>query len=106
MRVFIYATEGMYQGLHGIYWQAVVDVENREEADEYGREEAFSLIESYGLEEEYGEDYEDYAAECCWEVYKIRDDITLSTHELDKICARNDRDTFIDEYCEMVEWYE
>ena len=34
MRVYIYATEGTYQGLHGIYNCQVVDVNDIEEAND------------------------------------------------------------------------
>lgn len=34
MKVYIYATEGTYQGLHGVYNCQVVDVSDIEEANE------------------------------------------------------------------------
>ena len=104
MQVFIYATEGMYQGLHGIYWQGVVEVDSREEADDWGREEAYELIESFGLEDEYDESSFDYEGECNWLVHKIRDDIHMDTHELDSICADLDYESFIEDYCDKEEW--
>ena len=57
MQVYIYATEGIYQGLHGINWCGVVDVDSIEEANEWGYENAIDLISSYGLEREYEETY-------------------------------------------------
>ena len=98
MQVCIYATEGIYQGLHGINWCGVVDVDSIEEANEWGYENAIDLISSYGLEREY-EDSE-MEEEVYWEVHKIRSDIQMTTKELDEIAARYDRDTFIEEYCE------
>ena len=98
MQVYIYATEGMYQGLHGINWCGVVDVDSIEDANEWGYENAIDLISSYGLEEEY-EDSE-VEEEVCWEIHKIRSDIQMTTRELDEIAACQDRDTFIEEYCE------
>lgn len=98
MQVYIYATEGIYQGLHGINWCGVVDVDSIEEANEWGYENAIDLISSYGLEREY-EDSE-MEEEVYWEVHKIRSDIQMTTKELDEIAARYDRDTFIEEYCE------
>ena len=50
MQVYIYATEGIYQGLHGINWCGVVNVDSIEEANEWGYENAIDLISSYGLE--------------------------------------------------------
>lgn len=45
MRVYIYATEGTYQGLHGIYNCQVNDIE---EANDYGYEMAYNVAESFG----------------------------------------------------------
>ena len=52
MRVYIYATEGIYQGLHGIYNCQVVDVNDIEEANDYGYEMAYNVAESFGLNDE------------------------------------------------------
>lgn len=98
MQVYIYAIEGIYQGLHGINWCGVVDVDSIEEANEWGYENAIDLISSYGLEREY-EDSET-EEEVYWEVHKIRNDIQMITKELDEIAAHHDRDTFVEEYCE------
>lgn len=105
VKVFIYATEGLYQGLHGIYFQDVMDVDNRIEADDIAWEQARGLVESYGLEEEYDEFGTDYESEFCWEVHKIRNDVTLSWHELQLECSRLDRDSFIEQYCDEEEWF-
>ena len=43
MQVYIYATEGIYQDLHGINWYGVVDVDSIEEANEWGYEKKFIL---------------------------------------------------------------
>lgn len=88
----------MYQGLHGINWCGVVDVDSIEDANEWGYENAIDLISSYGLEEEY-EDSE-MEEEVYWEVHKIRSNIQMTTKELDEIASRHDRETFIEEYCE------
>ena len=98
MQVYIYATEGIYQGLHGINWCGVVDVDSIEEANEWGYENAIDLISFYGLEREYEES--EMEEEVYWEVHKIRSDIQMTTRELDEIAARHDRDTFVEEYCE------
>ena len=98
MQVYIYATEGIYQGLHGINWCGVVDVDSIEEANEWGYENAIDLISSYGLEREYKES--EMEEEVYWEVHKTRSDIQMTTRELDEIAARHDRDTFVEEYCE------
>ena len=98
MQVYIYATEGIYQGLHGINWCGVVDVDSIEEANEWGYENAIDLISSYGLEREYEES--EMEEEVYWEVHKIRSDIQMTTRELDEIAVCYDIYTFVDEYCE------
>lgn len=103
MRVFIYAYEGTYSGLHGICSQCVTDVEDIQEANEYGCEMAEDVFYSYGLDEEYendGDDEFDIEPELCWDVYKIRDDVTLSVHELDEISCKLGHELFVEEYCE------
>ena len=96
MRVYIYATEGTYQGLHGVYNCQVVDVEDVEEADEIGYEMAFWVAESFGLNEED----EDIEQEYNWIIYSIKDSVKETTHELDIICARMSFETFVDKYCD------
>lgn len=96
MRVYIYATEGTYQGLHGVYNCQAVDVSDIKEADEYGYEMAFNLAESYGLTDEDEEVEQEYN----WIIYSIKDSIEKTTDELDEICARMGFETFVDKYCD------
>lgn len=104
MKVFIYATEGIYQGLHGISNQCVVEIKDIKEANEIGQEMAESLVEEYGLEDEY-EDDDAYMfdSEFNWNIYKIRDNVTESVEELDNIACREGHEIFIEEYCEEEE---
>lgn len=95
MRVYIYATEGTYQGLHGVYSCQVVDVGDIEEANEYGYEMAFNVAESYGLTDEDEEIEQEYN----WIIYSIKDSVEKTTNELDEICARMGFETFVDKYC-------
>ena len=82
MKVFIYAYEDKYGGLHGIYDQTVVEVADMKEANMIGNDMSWGVIDSWGLSQDYDEDYEDeefeveYGTE--WIIYKIRDDVTLS----------------------------
>lgn len=96
MRVYIYATEGTYQGLHGVYSCQVVDVGDIEEANEYGYEMAFNVAESYGLTDEDEEVEQEYN----WIIYSIKDSVEKTTDELDEICVRMGFETFVDEYCD------
>lgn len=111
MRVFCYAYEGMYHGLHGICDYGVMDFpDNMKEAIEelnlWGDEASEQLIYSYGLEDEYeleeDESIEDTYAyqDRGWYGHKIRDDVELSTVELDRLCCELGPEYFIEEYCE------
>lgn len=119
MKVFVYAYEGMYQGLHGIEDLDVLEVsDNLEEAekeiDDWGREASEELIYSYGLEDEYcdaenekNEDDEwDITESTCycdrgWYAHKVRDDVTLSLSELREACCNDGKNIFVKEYCEQ-----
>ena len=119
MLVFIYATEGMYQGLHGINWQDVVEVSDDlekaiDEVNEYGDYESDQLIYSFGLEDEYlvefdEEDIEEdkygiedsyYYSDRSWMAWKIRNDVKLSLDELRKEACNHNYKSFVEMYCE------
>lgn len=113
MFVFIYAYEGMYQGLHGIYNQDVIEVSDdieiaQEEINEWGNTESNELISSYGLEDEYLDDEDAegdftesyYYGDRGWEAHEIRSDINLSLSELRAEAANHNKDGFIELYCE------
>ena len=113
MLVFVYAYEGLYQGLHGIEDYDVIDVNDnikiaREEINEWGCEASNELIYSFGLEEEYIrraeiEDMEGWISMtegCGWEAYKIKEEISLSLEELQKEASRLGKKLFISQYCE------
>ena len=107
MRVFIYACEDTYQGLHGICDMRVVDVSSLDEANEYGMEMSGDVIDSFDtlgdFEEELDEDELDEAfmQSRLWYVYPIDEEKAkdLSTEELDKLAAEWGEDYFIEKYC-------
>lgn len=103
MRVAICAYEGIYQGLHGMQTWGVVDVEDLQEANEYGLAWSYNLIEDYGLEDEYEE--LNFAPDPEWYVYKVREDVPLDTFTLDAIAAEEGFFSFVEEYCEPEEWH-
>ena len=108
-RVFIYACENSYGGLHGIEDMTVTEVSDLKVADEIGRDMSLGVIESYGLAEEYEEEDEveyDTDENTCWEIYKIKDGICISTSELDAECCNLGKEGFIEEYCEKEMWEE
>jgi hypothetical protein len=113
MFVFVYAYEGMYQGLHGIYSQDVIEVSDDIEAaqleiHEWGNTESEELIYSYGSEDDYLDDEDaegDITESYCygdrgWEAQEIRSDVNLSLSELRAEAANHNRDGFIELYCE------
>ena len=92
MLVYIFACEGFYGGLHGMYDEDIVEVQDMEEADEYGYEMAEGVVESYNcFNEEVEEELE-------WRVYKIKEGI--SAKEARAALGSYDEKGFVAEYCE------
>lgn len=117
MKIYIYATEALYGGYHGIEDMTVIEVEdgasNTEDIiNDIGYQLSHELIESYGLEqdymdhagiediEEFYENYNEITCDCDWSAFKIKDDITLSTRELENECFKLGDSIFRKEYCE------
>ena len=94
MLVYIFAYEGSYRGLHGMYDEDIVEVQDMEEADEYGYEMALGVVESYGC----FDDDEDIEQELEWRIYKIKEGI--SADEARAALGSYDEDGFVAEYCE------
>ena len=92
MLVYIFAYEGSYGGLHGMYDEDIVEVQDMEEADEYGYEMAQGVAESYDYE------YEDIEQELEWRVYKIKEGI--SAEEARAALGSYNEEGFVAEYCE------
>lgn len=87
MEYFIYAKEGMYEGLHGIYDYALLDCSSYEEACEYGEEISREVIDSYVRPEDiyYTQDdfceeqgYDEWSEDYWNEYYDILDEIIQS----------------------------
>lgn len=92
MLVYIFACEGSYGGLHGMYDEDVVEVRDMEEANEYGYEMAEGVVESYDCFDEVVEE------ELEWRVYKIKEGI--SAEEARAALGSHDEEGFVAEYCE------
>ena len=106
MKVYIYAYESSYEGLHGIENSCVCDVDSIDEANEIGREMSIEVCEDFIDEEEYinenGEiDYDLMNTTLCWEIWKIKDDF-INIEDLDEISYNVGRDSFIEKYCEEI----
>lgn len=117
-RYFVYACEQMYGGYHGMNNFGVFEFDDSITEEEIYRdyvcEMSFEVMNSYeeitenlvnqddyDNEDEYWEAYE----EAMWEnvdgyVAKIKDNVTLSTKELDKLCCELGEEEFRDRYCE------
>lgn len=115
-RYFIYADEQTYGGLHGIYTQFVIEVDDDITEEEiwkdYIKPESINLMESFGIIEENvpeenfedEDEYEDAIENFLFEnvsgfCFLIKKEITISTKELDAECCRLDKDSFIEKYC-------
>ena len=92
MLVYIFACEGSYGGLHGMYDEDIVEVQDMEEADEYGYEMAQDVAESYDYEDE------DIEQELEWRIYKIKEGI--SADEARAALGSYNEEGFVAEYCE------
>ena len=94
MLVYIFACETSYCGLHGMYNVDVVEVQDMEEANEYGYEMALGVVESYDC----FDDEEDIEQNLEWRVYKIKEGI--SAEEARAAVCSHDEEGFVAEYCE------
>lgn len=94
MLVYIFAYEGSYHGLHGIYDVDVVEVRDMEEANNYGYEMALGVVESYSC----FDDDENIEQELEWRIYKIKEGISAEEARA-AVCSHNEED-FVAEYCE------
>ena len=94
MLVYIFACEGSYDGLHGMYEEDVIEVRNMEEANNYGYEMAQDVVESYDC----FDDDEDIEQELEWRIYKIKEGI--SAEEARAALGSYDEEGFVAEYCE------
>ena len=95
MLVYIFACEASYGGLHGMYTEDIVEVQDMEEADEYGYEMAQGVAESYGY---FFDEDEDIEQELEWRVYKIKEGI--SADEARAALGSYEEEDFVAEYCE------
>ena len=94
MLVYIFAYEGSYGGLHGMYDEDIVEVQDMEEANEYGYEMALGVVESYDC----FDDDEDIEQELEWRIYKIKEGISAEEARA-AVCSHNEGG-FVAKYCE------
>ena len=96
MLVYIFACEGSYGGLHGMYNEDVVEVQDMEEANEYGYEMALGVVESYGCFDDEEDEYIEQELE--WYIYKIKEGI--SADEARAAIGSYNEEDFVAKYCE------
>lgn len=120
MRVAIHAYDQMYGGLHGIEDYGVITVDSIEEAEEYGLEMSYDVINSYSdIYKEFedsaeadeierdSDEWNDYIDECIQEdiaysIYLITEETDKSNEEL-TLEFYNDKEEFIRTYCKETE---
>ena len=103
MRLFCYVYEDEYEGLHGIETLFVDDFSSLELAVEACREEGESLVDFFfsPYEDEDEESFrERHGIE--YNIYKIKDEVDLTTDQLDYLCYVWSRKSFIEEYCDKT----
>lgn len=111
-KYFVYAYDGMYGGLHGMYEYCFIEASSYEEAADYGIDMSHNVIDSYfeirqnlfeveddeEIYERYSEEeIEDIIAEdVAFEVWELRDDAP-SFLELEAMNLGPQ--SYIDDYC-------
>lgn len=108
MRYAIYACEGIYGGLHGIYNVAVFE-DTYAGAREWGYNASHDLIEDYdsdeieSIREVYGDEaVEDfYCDNIDYQIWEIDEDIAkdISTDRLDELISEMGYEDFVETYC-------
>ena len=94
MLVYIFACEGSYGGLHGMYNEDVIEIRDIEEANNCGYEMAQNIVESYDC----FNNEEDVEQELEWRIYKIKEGI--SAEEARAALGSYNEEGFVAEYCE------
>ena len=88
MLYFIYAKEGMYEGLHGIYDCGLYNCNSYEDACSIGADLSYDVIESYIRPEDVYYTPEDYCEDNGYDEW--RDEYESDYYEaLDEICQDN-----------------
>ena len=103
MKLFCYVYEDEYEGLHGIETSFVDDFLSLEYAIEACRIEGEYLFDSFFSPEE-DEDEESFRERhgIEYNIYKIKDEVDLTTDQLDRLCYEWGKKSFIEEYCDKT----
>lgn len=106
----VYACEQSYGGLHGMYNCDVIEADSEEEADEYGEEMSYDVMESYSsvIDTMYEEAYDAAQTECIEEDTEEYEDYVgtyvedLMANNLDWSVYELSSEHTVDEYREML----
>ena len=103
MKLFCYVYEDEYEGLHGIETLFVDDFSSLELAVEACHESGEYLVDSFFSPEE-DEDEESFRERhgIEYNIYKIKDEVDLTTDQLDCLCCKCGKESFIEEYCDKT----
>ena len=103
MKLFCYVYEDEYEGLLGVERLFVDDFSSLELAVEACREEGEYLVDFFFSPKE-GEHEESFRARhgIEYNIYKIKDEVNLTTDQLDCLCCKCGKESFIEEYCDKT----
>ena len=103
MKLFCYVYEDEYEGLHDIKTCFVDDFSSLELAVEACREEGESLVDFF-FSPYKDEDEESFRERhgIKYNIYKIKDEVDLTTDQLDCLCCKWGKEYFIEEYCDKT----
>ena len=123
MKVFIYAYDELYAGLHGMYDYIFCEADSYKEAEEVAIDLSCGVISSYSdiedaLEEEADACCEDKGSEewsaaydeavmqdTAYEIYVLKDEVKDKTQdELDELISQEGVKGFIEKYREEAKW--
>lgn len=123
MKVFIYAYDDLYGGLHGMYDYIFCEADSYKEAEETAIDLSCGVIGSYyditeQLEEdadacsddrdsdEWSSAYDEAVLQdTAYEIYALKDEVKdKAQEELDKLIDNEGVRGFIDKYCEEAKW--
>ena len=104
MKLFCYVYEDEYGGLHGIRTCFVDDFSSLELAVEACCEAGEYLVDSFFSPEE-DEDEESFRErhDIEYNIYKIKDEVDLTTDQLDCLCCKWGKESFVEEYCDKTQ---
>lgn len=123
MKLFIYAYDQLYGGLHGMYNYAFCEFDNEKRATEWAIELSCDVIHNYyDIEDSLAEDvdsvcddreseewetaYDEAVMEdTAYEIYALKDEVKKKTdEELEELIFEEGVEEFIEKYCHEPKW--